>query len=77
MNVMRKILPLLRPYRLRFIQAAIAMVIVAVCNGGVVLILKPIIDGIFIFKDYDTLYLITIALPCLVALKTTAGYIQN
>ncbi|MBI3300056.1 MAG: ABC transporter ATP-binding protein [Elusimicrobia bacterium] len=46
--------PYLRPYRLRFAQAGVAMVIVAASNGAVAWILKPVIDGLFLQKDILT-----------------------
>ncbi len=77
MNTLRKILPYLLPYRLRFIQASFAMVIVAAFNGATIYVLKPIIDEVFINKDFEILPLVIICVPGLMAIKSTAAYMQN
>ncbi|MBI5244606.1 MAG: ABC transporter ATP-binding protein [Elusimicrobia bacterium] len=77
MNVARRLLPYVRPYRLRFIQAAAAMVVVAAVNGATVYLLKPIIDQALISKDFRWLWLAIVGVPALIALKTAAGYVQN
>jgi len=88
------------PYRLRFIQAGIAMVAVAVCNGLTVLLIKIVVNGLFAGKDISTspygamvldvlgrfldfgkssktLAILTVSVPLLMAMKSTAAYIQN
>jgi len=77
MNVGRRLLPYLRPYRLRFAQAAAAMVVVAAVNGATIYLLKPIIDQALISKDFHWLWLAIFGVPALIALKTVAGYVQN
>ena len=100
MELVRKFLPLLKPHRLRFYQAAIAMVIVALSNGATVLLMRFVVNGIFKGQDltgsqldkilstiagplldqslsYRTLWLVTISVPLLIAIKSTAAYIQN
>ncbi len=100
MELIQKFLPYVKPYRLRFYQAAIAMVIVALSNGATVLLIKFVVNGIFEGKDltgsqldiavskfagplldqslnYRTLWLITISVPLLIAIKSMAAYIQN
>ncbi|MDE2292571.1 MAG: ABC transporter ATP-binding protein [Elusimicrobia bacterium] len=54
MNSFRRFAPYIRPFRLRFIQAGVAMVVVAASNGLVAWILKPVIDGLFLQHDILT-----------------------
>jgi subfamily B ATP-binding cassette protein MsbA len=67
----------LRPYRRRFAWAVAAMCAVAAFNGGVVLLLKPIVDRIFIARDLRMLWLAVAAVPLLMAGKTAVSYAQN
>ncbi|MDE2142527.1 MAG: ABC transporter ATP-binding protein [Elusimicrobia bacterium] len=67
----------LRPYLSRFGWACLAMLVVSAFNGLVVLLLKPIVDRIFIAKDIDMLRLVVIGVPLLVILKSIASYAQN
>lgn len=77
MNVINRLLPYLKPYRSRFFQAGAAMVFVALSNGAVAFLVKPVIDGIFIYKDNSALWLVTLSVPLLFALKSTTSYVQN
>ena len=77
MNVIRRLLPYLKPYRLRLFEACLAMGAVALFNGMSVYVLKPIVDEVFISRDYWMLWAAIIALPVIVGLKTCAAYIQN
>lgn len=77
MNVIKRLFPYLKPYRGRFFQASAAMVFVALSNGAVAFLVKPIIDGIFIYKDNSTLWLVTLSVPLLFALKSITSYVQN
>ncbi len=54
MNSLARFVPYVRPYRLRFIQASVAMVVVAASNGMTAWILKPVIDGLFMQQDILT-----------------------
>jgi len=66
-----------RPYRSRLAQACLAMVGVAALNGASVYLLKPIVDHVFVSKDFDMLWLAIVGAPLLVAAKTAASYVQN
>ena len=57
--------------------AAAAMILVALFNGASVLVLKPIVDRIFIAKDYRTLWLMVAAVPLLVTAKSACTYAHN
>ncbi|MBI4424244.1 MAG: hypothetical protein HY554_10980, partial [Elusimicrobia bacterium] len=77
MNVYARLFPYVSPYRLRFLQASFAMLGVAVFNGGSVYLLKPIVDHVFVSRDFTMLWLVIVGVPALVALKTIFSYLQN
>lgn len=77
MNVFSRLMPYLQPYRLRFAQACVAMLGVAIFNGGSVYLLKPIVDHVFVSRDFTMLWLVIVGVPVLVALKTIFSYMQN
>lgn len=77
MNVYSRFWPYMKPYWLRFIQAAVAMAVVALFNGAFVALLKDTIDYIFIAKDMTMLWLAIIGVPTVFGIKTMAAYIQN
>lgn len=77
MNVFARLMPYLAPYRLRFAQACFAMLGVAIFNGGSVYLLKPIVDHVFVSRDFTMLWLVIVGVPVLVALKTIFSYMQN
>ena len=74
---MTRLMRYLRPYRRRIGWAVGAMTTVALFNGTTVLLLKPIVDRVFIAKDFRILWFAVAALPLLVALKSAASYAQN
>jgi subfamily B ATP-binding cassette protein MsbA len=67
----------LRPYLGRFGWACAAMLVVSAFNGLAILLVKPIIDRLFIAKDMNMLWLAVFGLPFLVVLKSIASYVQN
>lgn len=67
----------LRPYLGRFGWACAAMLVVSAFNGFAVLLVKPIIDRLFIARDLNMLWLAVFGLPFLVILKSVASYVQN
>ena len=67
----------LRPYLGRFAWACAAMLVVSAFNGLAILMVKPIIDRLFIAKDLNMLWLAVFGLPFLVVLKSIASYVQN
>ena len=77
MNAPARFWPYLRPHRRRFAWAVAAMCAVAAFNGGAVLLLKPIVDRIFIARDLRMLWLMVAAVPLLMAGKAAVSYVQN
>ncbi|UPT74053.1 MAG: ABC transporter ATP-binding protein/permease [Elusimicrobiota bacterium] len=77
MSVRRRLLRYLKPYAGRFAWACAAMVCVSAFNGLAILLLKPIVDEVFIAKDLRMLALAVAGVPLLVALKAVASYVQS
>ena len=77
MSVRRRLLRYLKPYLGRFGWACAAMIAVSAFNGLTILLLKPIVDEVFIAKDLRMLALAVAGVPLLVALKAVASYVQN
>ena len=77
MSAGRRLARYLKPYRSRFGWACVAMIAVSAFNGLVILLLKPIVDEVFIAKDLRMLALAVAGVPLLVAFKAVASYIQN
>ncbi len=63
-----------KPYKLRFIQAAVSMMFLAAIRGGVVYILGPVIQGVFIDKNFGILKLVLLGLPILFVFRMAAEY---
>jgi len=77
MTVRTRLLRYIKPYLGRFGWACSAMVAVSAFNGLTILLLKPIVDEVFIAKDIRMLAVAVSIVPLLVALKAVASYIQN
>ena len=77
MTVRRRLLRYVKPYLGRFGWACVAMAGVSAINGLGILLLKPIVDEVFIAKDLRMLALAVAGVPLLVALKAVASYVQN
>ena len=77
MSVFKRLYAYIRPNRLRFFEAALAMAAVAALNGGVVYLLKPTVDYVFMHKDVHTLHKLLIAIPAVFLLKMVSTYTQN
>ena len=77
MKTLDRLWPYLKPHRARFIQASVAMVVVALFNGAAVYLLKPIVDQIFISKQVSTLRAALVLLPAIFLLKSAATYANS
>ena len=77
MRTWRRFAIYLEPYTGRCAWAVGAMALVSAFNGLSVLLLKPIIDRLFIAKDMAMLILVVAGVPLLVILKSIASYAQN
>jgi len=65
-----------KPYKLRFAQAAVSMIFLAAIRGAVVYILGPVIQGVFIDKKLEILTLVIIGLPVIFVFRMAAEYIN-
>ena len=70
----RALFAYVKPYKLRFVQAAVSMIFLAAIRGGVVYILGPVIQGVFIDKNLGILKLVLIGLPILFVFRMAAEY---
>ena len=77
MSAARRFRRYLRPHLGRFGWACAAMLVVSAFNGLAILLVKPIIDRLFIARDLNMLWLAVFGLPFLVILKSIASYVQN
>lgn len=69
-DIVRRIIPIIRPYSGRMIFAIIGMIVVALFNAAQAYMVMPLVDEIFINKDE---YLLTVLPLALVALFTVKG----
>ncbi len=70
----RALFAYVKPYKLRFVQAALSMIFLASIRAGVIYILGPVIQGVFIDKNLGILRMVLIGLPILFVLRMTAEY---
>lgn len=77
MRTARRFEEYLKPHAGRCAWAVGAMAAVSAFNGLAILLLKPIIDRLFIAKDLRMLWLVVAGVPVLVTLKSVASYAQN
>ena len=70
----RALFAYVKPFKLRFVQAACSMMFLAAIRGSVVYILGPVIQGVFIDKDLSVLKLVVIGLPILFVFRMAAEY---
>ncbi|MEK7721325.1 MAG: ABC transporter transmembrane domain-containing protein, partial [Elusimicrobiota bacterium] len=63
-----------KPYKTRLLQAALSMTLLAAIRGGIVYILGPVMQGVFVDKDLSILRLVVIGLPALFVLRMAAEY---
>lgn len=68
------LLEYVKPYKGRLAQAACSMALLAAIRGGVVYILGPVIQGVFVEKDLSILRVVVIGLPLLFILRMAAEY---
>jgi ATP-binding cassette, subfamily B, bacterial MsbA len=73
----KKLFKYLKPYKLRFIQAMISMVFLAITRGVIVYSLKPIVDHVFATKNIKLLQLLILVLPVIFILKMIFQYING
>jgi subfamily B ATP-binding cassette protein MsbA len=79
--LVRALLQYLKPHKVRLMQAAASMIILAAIKNAVIYISGPVIQGVFINKDMSLLRLIVLGLPVLFVLRMlveyTNGYLMS
>jgi subfamily B ATP-binding cassette protein MsbA len=77
MQLFKRLLLLSKPFAFRFVLAAICMIIVGAMTSSQALLVKPILDDIFLEKNYETLKWIPFAVIGVFLFKGIATYIQT
>jgi len=77
MRALRRLLRYVKPYKGRIAWAVGAMMIVAAFNGASVLLLKPVVDKVFIARDFRMLWIAAAAVPVIILFKVVVSYVQS
>jgi ATP-binding cassette, subfamily B, bacterial MsbA len=77
MTLYRRLLSLLRPYRLKLVLAMICMIMVSLFTAAQPYLVQPALDDVFIKKDEKILFLLPIAVVVLFLLKGFFDYGQS
>lgn len=77
MSTTKRLWPYLKPYLPRFIASLLCMIGVAACTAGLMLLVKNVVDQIFIAKDMGMLRTVVWVVPCLFVIKDLLVYAQN
>jgi ATP-binding cassette, subfamily B, bacterial MsbA len=77
MGSVRRLLPYVRPYRARFVQACFVMLAVASLNGASVWIVNPAINQVFAKADPAMLWKVVALIPTIFFLKLIFTYAQS
>lgn len=77
MRNIRRLKPYLAPHKLRFLEACVVMVFVAIFNGAMVWLLKPVVDYVFIKKDPRMLLEVVLSIPVIFIVKMVFTYTQG
>lgn len=75
-SLYRRLLRYMRPYLGQFLLALVFMVVVAGTTAGPLLLVKNVIDDIFISRDERMLWVLPLVIVLLFALKGWATYVQ-
>lgn len=77
MKYFRRILSMVKPHTRRMTWAILLMIFTAGLNSGIALMVKPLMDDIFVQKRWSMLQLIPVAILLLYFLKGVFEYTQN
>jgi len=77
MELYRRLLAFLKPYRKKLIIAMICMIIVSGCNALIAFAVKPVMDNIFFTKNTKMLLLIPIGVVLLFFVKGFFSFLQD
>jgi subfamily B ATP-binding cassette protein MsbA len=72
----KRLLQYVKPYRMKFILAMICMVFFGLCQGGTAWLAQPAVDGVLVDKDGSKLFLIATAIIALFLIRGVFDYGQ-
>ncbi len=72
--LLKSLFSYIKPYKGKMLQAAASMLLLAAIRGGIVYLMGPVIQGVFIDKRPDILRWVVLGLPFLFVLKMLAEY---
>ncbi|MBA3065886.1 ABC transporter ATP-binding protein/permease [bacterium] len=76
-HIIKRLSAYLAPYRIRFIEALLCMVVVAAVKSGRVYLLKPGLDKLIESKNVNLIVIFSAALIVLTLIHAVVTYIQN
>ena len=74
MDLYQRLLGYVKPYKLVFLAAILAMLVFAATETGLAALMKPLMDGSFVERDVDTIKLIPLALIGLFLIRGVANF---
>ncbi len=72
----KRLLQYVKPYRMRLVLAMICMVFFGLCQGGTAWLAQPAVDGVLVDKDGSKLFLIAAAIIALFLIRGVFDYGQ-
>ncbi|MBA3052831.1 ABC transporter ATP-binding protein/permease [bacterium] len=76
-DIMKRLAVYLKPYRIRFVEALLCMIVVAAIKSGRVYLLKPGLDKLIESRNANLVILFSAALIVLTVIHAVFSYIQN
>jgi ATP-binding cassette, subfamily B, bacterial MsbA len=73
-TLLKSLFGYVKPHKGKMLQAAASMLLLAAIRGGIVYVMGPVIQGVFLDKRMDILNMVVIGLPFLFVLKMAAEY---
>jgi len=77
MDLYRRLLSYLKPYKKRFLISAVCMLAVSATSGAAAYIIQPILDGIFMNKDERMLHMLPIAVVGIYIVRGVGRYFAS
>ena len=74
--ILKKLLPYMRPYKNRLLMALISMSLVSLLTGILAYIVKPLINDIFVSKNFSELILIPLLVIAIFIAKGIFYYME-
>ena len=77
MELYKRLLEYLKPYRARFVVASIFMLFVSLTSGATAMIIQPVLDDIFLRKDQEMLILLPIGVALIYLIRGVGRYVAS